>query len=380
MSLTITEAATIMQSPYRPVFLDVSSDDVNIVSVIADIYVNGVLKTTLDKAPKLGSTNEFRMEVSDVLKKNLTSELRTNITTNSFTSATVSACEWYVRLFEVTEVGGVRTTGWDENGAGIGYLQSATVTSFNGVNQHNQILSDYQLGLSSSKLLTNRPSRTKILNSIPFQLGGLVSSSDVRAYFQYYNNGSTNGAYQSGVIEPTYDKIIIEVYPDDFTSNTDRLDLHVEYYDFPTQKDISETLRFDIVESCGDETVIFWQNHWGAFDYYFFSGNRKQSTKNKKQTSIDRLDLDYNSYDRGVRVLTNKNTRTFKVYTQTEKPSVVEWLAEIGESVDVYIYENSEFIPIVVKSVESEIENTENIKTQISVTYELANKRISQLG
>jgi len=58
----------------------------------------------------------------------------------------------------------------------------------------------------------------------------------------------------------------------------------------------------------------------------------------------------------------------------------VEWLASIGESVDVFIIIGSDRVPINVKSVTSNIVDDEDAIIQIDVKYTLSNERINQIG
>ena len=146
----------------------------------------------------------------------------------------------------------------------------------------------------------------------------------------------------------------------------------------PTQ--ITEFFTVNVVAECGDEVVIYWQNHWGEFDTYFFAGNNTQSTKTKSKTINNRLTQSYNSYDRGERDIKKFNTREFEVFTRTEKPEVIEWLSEIGESVDVFVMDGTDRVPINVKSVQSKIYNDAEGIFQFSLKYTMSNKRINQIG
>ena len=156
MAITITSEPNTVSSPYRPTFIDCSSDLGTIVRMIADVYVRGTRVTTIDKSPQLGTTDSFRFELGEVLQKELESEYTAATSIIDFNDDVLSSASYYVRLFEVYTSGSVFDTSWTEDGTGVGYQQSSTLNTFNGVNQHQQDISDYQTGSTSKKFLTNR--------------------------------------------------------------------------------------------------------------------------------------------------------------------------------------------------------------------------------
>ena len=125
---------------------------------------------------------------------------------------------------------------------------------------------------------------------------------------------------------------------------------------------------------------LFWQNHWGQFDQYYFAGNQTQKTRNKTKSIVNRLPLDYNVEQRGKIDIKKINSREFKIFTRTERPEVVEWLSSIGESVDVFIMIGADRVPINVKSVTSNIVDEDDVIIQIDIKYTLSNERINQIG
>jgi len=95
----------------------------------------------------------------------------------------------------------------------------------------------------------------------------------------------------------------------------------------------------------------------------------------------------------GGRMSTKINNALRELYSEGINPDIkkieikidpilfkVDWLAEIGESVDVKIIKGGEVIPVNVTNITSTIEDSERVITQISVKYHLSNKRINQLG
>ena len=91
-------------SPYRPAFVDCSSNSANIVRVIADVYSKTDLVATIEKEPILGTTNTFRIEYGDISKKYLHSEFEETTSFLETHDSSISASYIDVIIFEVTEV------------------------------------------------------------------------------------------------------------------------------------------------------------------------------------------------------------------------------------------------------------------------------------
>lgn len=382
MAISIYTEPNQISSPYRPNYFDVSSDLGTIIRMIADVYVDGTLVTTIDKDPKLGFSNQFRFEVGDVLKKYLTSDFAT-ITSNYDTITDLaSANSYYIRAFEVLDNSSTSTfdTSWSEEGAGTNYAQSSTLSTFNGVNQHQQTLSNYLVDDSTDLFITNRPNLSYVPRS-DFRIGVLTEEAstylEVNTYTSINGVGSptTNNSYPLATVN---NKVCYGVQLGELSSMIKSFS--VKAISVSGITDITETMTFNIVDGCGDDLTVYWQNHWGEFDNYLFKGKQNQKTKNKTTSIDNRLNLDYSVGDRGKKDLTKRNTRTFTAYTDTRKSAIIEWLAEIGESVDVKIVKDSEVIPVNVTKVTSTIEDSERIPSQISITFEEANKRINQIG
>jgi len=382
MAITIYTEPNQISTPYRPNYFDVSSDLGTIIRMIADVYVDGTLVTTIDKDPKLGFSNQFRFEVGDVLKKYLTSDFVTLNAEADISTDLASANNYYIRAFEVLDNSSTSTfdTSWSEAGAGTNYTQSSTLSTFNGVNQHQQTLSDYIASSGSSKFLTNRPNLTYVPRS-DFRTGILTEANVVElnlSTFTAINGGGSQVSSTSNSLTVVDNKVWFGVQVGNFASTIKSFQISASNNTLGTE--ITETMTFNIVEACDNDLTVYWQNHWGEFDNYLFKGKQGQKTKNKTTTIDNRLTLDYSVGDRGTKDLLKDNTRTFDAYTNTVKASVVEWLAEIGESVDVKIIKGGEVIPVNVKKVTTTIEDSERAVSQISITFEEANKRINQIG
>jgi len=106
MAIDIYREPSETSTPYSPIYFDVSSDLGTITSMIADVYVNSSLVGTFNKEPLLGTTDSFRFEVGDVLKKHFTNDLTvTGIGSKALRNSNGSALNYHIRAFEVEDNG-----------------------------------------------------------------------------------------------------------------------------------------------------------------------------------------------------------------------------------------------------------------------------------
>tara|TARA_R110000751_G_scaffold269883_1_gene369580 strand:+ start:54 stop:1226 length:1173 start_codon:yes stop_codon:yes gene_type:complete len=390
MALTITSqpnelgTGVITSSPYRPTFVEVSSDSAAIVRVIADVYVEGILKGTVEKEPVLGTTDNFKIEIGEIDKKYLDSEFHNTALFLEVHENIISAKEFKLLIYEVTEVGGLLVTNWEENGTGIADKVTSDIYQFNGVNNHLQDLTQRFCDGITKKFLTNRPQNSNIINNQIYHCGILPDTEGYNTLISVEEFDGNNGTGTSLSVTASTN-LSVGRRKASYTIDTTQLNVltksiiyHIK--DGFTSLQITEFFTVNVVSECNDEINLFWQNHWGQFDQYFFAGNQTQNTKNKTKSIVNRLPLDYNVEQRGKRDIKKINTREFEMFTRTENPEVVEWLAEIGESVDVYIMIGTDRVAINVKSVTTNIVDEDDVVVQINIKYTLSNERINQIG
>ena len=372
-------------SPYRPAFVDCSSDSVNIIRVIADVYINNSVLpvATVEKEPILGTTDNFRIEIGDISKKYLSSEFHTTSSFLEVHDNIISANYFTLTLYEVTDVAGLLVTSWAEDGAGTGGLITPFKYQFNGVNNHLQNLTNYFCDGVTKKFLTDMPQNSNISNTQIYHCGilpdveGYATLISIEEFDGKNGAGTSLGVSATSTSAASRRKASYTIDPTQLNASTKSVTYHIQDNTFAQ---ITEFFTINVVDTCGDIVHLFFQNHWGQYDQYFFSGNQTQKTKTKTKSILNRLPLDYNVEDRGKRDIKKINTREFEIFTKTERPEIVEWLASIGESVDVFIIIGSDRVPINVKSVTSNIVDDEDAIIQIDVKYTLSNERINQIG
>lgn len=392
MAINIYREPNETSTPYLPIYFDVSSDEATIVSMISDVYVDGALVSTIDKDPILGTTDTFRFEVGEILKKHFTNDLLDTSVTTGIRQSSGSALNYYIRTFEVLDNGTTLDTSWSEDGAGTNYSQSTTAYSFDGIMHYSQDLTNYVLNSATEGLfLTNRPLASfavtpkykfsKILRGVPIELG-LLSEQDVELRITEYDSsfGVVSDTIES-VITPTNNKAIAQ-HSGAYDSTTAYLRFRVRD---SGSNPISLNHLYKIIDSCGDETVVRWKNQYGGYDHYFFQGNSKKKAKSRQKTYEKRLEFGYSIGDRGETVRMSDNKEDFEIYTATEYFETIDWLHEIFESTDVAIstgatYLDNEYTPIIVTGGSQRSLDNENPITQFSLKYRLANPKESQVG
>jgi len=163
----------------------------------------------------------------------------------------------------------------------------------------------------------------------------------------------------------------------------------IKFFDsFNTQR--SEEFVVNLKDACDDDVTLYWQNHYGFFDTYTFQGRYRQKTKTRTTTHEKRLDYtttsqtSFSMESRGKEDIRKTNERMYEIYSTSEKPETIKWLAEIGESVDVKIQKTingTQYeIPINVMKVSTTIEDSERIVHQIKIEYTDSNDLINQKG
>jgi hypothetical protein len=392
MAINIYREPNETSTPYLPVYFDVSSDEATVVSMIADVYVDSTLVSTIDKDPIIGTTNTFRFEVGEILKKHFTKDVATSGLTDGLRQSSGSALNYHIRAFEVLDNGTTLDTSWTESGTGTNYAQSTTAYAFDGIMHYGQDLDNYICNNDETDLLlTNRPFATtstqkdyetsKLLDNVPFEIG-FLAEQDIQFRVTQYDvdfNILLDSTYST--ITPTNNKALIQ-QDGNYLSN-------IKYLRFRLWDNASNPISlayiFKVVEACGNETVVRWKNQYGGYDYYFFEGNSKKKSKSRQKTYTQRLSYDYIVGDRGETVRTSDNKEEFEIYTGTENYRTIDWLHEIFESTDVAILTSTvktdnEYTPIIVTGGSTRSLDDERPVTQFSLKYRLANPKESQVG
>lgn len=374
MAITINTSPSSINAAYSAINWNISSNDVNIKAIRADLYINGTYSTTVDCVQQLGSTSIFNVDVRKIMQSILVSELRSNITTFKVSDCVTSAASIKMRFYEILLSGGVYTTTWAANGAGTGYVESSTVKVVNISLQEDELLSDYTVDTSSKKLLTKRTGGEKIPRGVPFQVGFLGAVSLGAKYTTYDSNlnviatATLSGANQ---ITPSHGKGILEV-PSSLFSSSNIAYIDLGLYDSGSIVEMSEIIRYKVEDYC-NIIPVFNQNHLGDFDHFNF-GAKKVVNANTSNQSLKRVSGD-------IIVNSNINERR-QIYTAALSDKELLLLSEFirNHTVTHYWKGANNFKRIKLVSHSTKIEDNSSLINQLSITYEPSLEWIAQKG
>ena len=292
---------------YTPTVYSLSSDDVNIVSLIIEIHNTATTRiAAFSVQPDLGTTDEFTFDIQEVLKDNVSFILKT--LGASAVINDVDNMQYVVRAFEVTEVAGLLVTNYDpddDNNSSFDY-QSATGSAFNWRESHMSLASfdktDYRLVGDTKKFLSEAPSIKDIeLGANEFLGMAWVDSFNFIRNFKIniltYNNlgallntdnlivNEWNVVTVNHLIDPYLD---VPVGTDNLIAmgvsltNVARYTIQLVNDD----GDRSELKTYNIVEGCPTDVRIHFVNRFGKQDSITLKGNQIEGLTGKATTCL----------------------------------------------------------------------------------------------
>jgi len=147
MALSNTTSPYTIIPAYNPIVWTIDSSSPTIVRVIADVYIDGTIRASIDKDPRFGTTATFDFDVQSVCQDYLTENLET-ISGNTTIDADNSEVKIKLELYEVVLTAGVLVTAWEEDGTGTPDLTTSFHWAVNAALQHEetQNINAYVLG------------------------------------------------------------------------------------------------------------------------------------------------------------------------------------------------------------------------------------------
>jgi len=380
MAITINTTPLAINPAYSAINWNVTSNDVTIKAIRADIYINGSYSTTVDAVQQLGSTSIFNVDVRKIMQSQLVSELRTNITTFQITNAVTSACSVKIRLYEILLTAGVYTTTWAAGGLGTGYVESSTYNVVNMSKQPYETLTDWTVDSSAKKLLTLRTRDSRIPRGVPFQIGFLSASTNLYCNIEGFDkNGASDGGHTSTALaSATYGKAIIEIPASIFATST------IKYMTVVLKNGsgaLSETYRFKI-EDYVTKYPVFIQNHLGDFDHFNFGAKIEKNVNTSNQRITKPLSATPNTYDAGTIIVQSNVNERLKVTTAALSAVELTFLQEFikNHSVSYYWSAANAFYRKHIVSHSTKVEDSEELINTLSLTFEPSNDHIAQKG
>ena len=396
-----------INSVYRPIVYEVECPDTSgtleLVRASVKLYIDGSVVNNnnpimqdpdLTQSGASASHTKFTFDVSGVAKNYITSDLQT-LGGEGDLNASNSMKTLYI------VVGGIyKNTATNElSEASVAGFSANECFIFNGVYQHQdtQDFTDYELGSSSKKFLTNFPSseKIKIKTTESFVLSGIDKNTSSDTYIQVVTKNSSGGTIDTFKIEATnankrYDfgvgclNFSNLVGGDMNSANAGTLPIIISTVDTyeVTVADggvgtMSETLTFEIDRKCHDYSTRFhWLNRLGGFDSWTFDGAYSRGQNQSKALYEKNLDYSFNIYDSetGINAVESKNT--FASYSGLLSEGKRKWLEELYTSPEVYVVEGGNYVPILITDTQVKTIDDDKKLYQVKINFSYAYQNV----
>lgn len=390
MAITITDTPPLINAAYRPIEFTATSNDGDIVRMIADVYVNGAYEMAMEEEVNINTTNEFTFDVSEISRNamnintllNTTLDFSDNITAFSlYNSSVLAMVALQVRLFEVVDTtAGTLFTTWDENGTGTGSTNSGLVYALNATLQHDetQNLDAYSVDTSAKLFLTKKPrTEFKITRDTNIQLDFIMESvASIKARIAYLDDNDTPLSTTTSATELiTVYKSRVLIHGASFPTDA----THAKVFLLTSgNAALSEQIDIRIIDPC-EYTLLVWQNVLGGYDYWYFEGNRVEVINSKSNTFTKPLRSVFNVKDRGEQILSIDSNKIVTVTTDNIHPDTLEYLLELNtHGLNAFVYDGSQYLPIIIEDAKKTFKNDFDKVLQFEVTFSYANKKIAQ--
>jgi len=389
-----------INSVYRPIVYEVECPDTSgsleLVRASIKLYINAsvVNNNNLDQTGGTADHTQFTFDVSGVARNYITSDLQT-LGAEGDLNASNSMKTLYIvvdAIYKNTATNLLTvssTAGFDGN---VCYI-------FNGVYQHQdtQGFTDYELGSSSKKFLTNFPSteKIKIKTTEGFILSGIDKNTSSDTYIQVVTKNSSGSTIDTFKIEATnankrYDfgvgclNFSNLVGGDMNSANAGTLPIiisSVDTYEVTVADGgvgtMSETLTFEIDRKSHDYSTRFhWLNRLGGFDSWTFDGAYSRGQNQSKALYEKNLDYSFNIYDTetGVNAVESKNT--FASYSGLLSEGKRKWLEELYTSPEVYVVEGGNYVPILITDTQVKTIDDDKKLYQVKINFSYAYQNV----
>ncbi len=369
---------------YRPERVEFSCRSTNllqIVRVLADVYVDGVFYRTIAKDPDLGTIVDFTFDVSAVVIDRFTKDITFSSVANSIEDSPNTSYSVFLRFYEVLEVAGVLTTTWAEDGAGTGGVDTGTVSVTSSTRQvyEDQGLDDYSNDGISSSYLTNKPTKTFELSlTDTVQLDFLTNETNVDASITYFDENGVviSSDTPSGVLTNNKGRVVLSGPSMPTNTRMVRINLVNNLL-----QPLVALLEITVFPTCQDYKLIYWENLLGGIDWHYFKARGTKSNVAESEEYRKPLVPGFTPEDRGLTNLRTESFGTRTYFSQAQSREDLSWLQEIGiNKRQCYTIENGVVIPLTVTEHKELYEDNFKHPFSFQFTARLANNFYSQHG
>lgn len=382
MAITITSTPNTINAVYGVgLKWTATSNASGIARMIADVYVAGVYQTTIAKDPDLGTTTQFTFDVASRLRTFLSGDFQSSYSGLQVIASTNSSKQVHLRLFEVTEIAGVFTTTWAEDGAGTGYTSTSAVSAVLSALNPTQTFSNYTQANTSKKFLTYLPDYAPILRTADFQID-FVNDGDLGAIIGEYD-ANQSPIISTNIAVPilTNRKGIVKIDMSSLQTNTAYITVQLR-----TGEGLLRSVEkwYKLVDDCDTDTkVLYWRNSLGGYEHFHFGSRVSSKNQSKYETYEKYLSDGYSLTDRGEELLIVESEEYYECISKPIGRDMFIALSQLVKNpFDAYVYENGSYRSIVIDVENTTKENFDNFKglKQFKVVYRYSIKPVSQHG
>lgn len=365
-------STSIMQSAYRAIRYGITSNSSTVAKVQCEVYFNGTLKKTIIHDPEIGTTDTFAFDVSSIIRDNLSFYSPFTLPFSHYVAESAyTSCYVHCVFNAVVLSGGVLSV--DSND-----LTSNTSYACNAALQYEDSdLSAYFVDSSAKKFMTDATNNIRIHRGQSFRLSFITSLTSVKSRLIQYNGTSVISTdYVSASIDTNVKRGQISI-------NTTYMDTSCDSFTIVLTNSanavMSETRTFRIVDAiCEDDKQIWFLNKYGDFDTFNFTGEFIEGLTVSAKDFKKALPYNFSIGNRGVQTFRVDAFDKFKTSSRPLNREEYRWLKQIKTTIEGFLQEGTNMIPIVFLGRENYKIEGNNIGTPIEVEYIKANDIVTQ--
>jgi len=344
MAITpVSNPDTVFNITYEGIEFEFTSNTANIFQLRSDVYVGGVYVVTLNAPVEFGTTNEFKFNLSDILRNHVAYSHETSVSGHDVKEATASTASFQIKVFEVYLSGGVVTTAWTDDQLGTPDHTSASYIAHQTALNPFEVPNDYNMKIGDPKpFLSLREATSNLMSGEFMQLDFITGVTTVDFNVDEYDSSgaliASNTTASYAVINARGKAVIDGSTLDALTKS-----IVVWVDDNSGGTRISDLLTIKIIPNCGNSPVIIhWGNHLGGMEQYHFD---KRQTKTRRSSHIN--------IRRGATELienvTGNRSTVYDVFSDIDTDSAYEFLNEIpSNSKNTNWLRSGTMFPIIV--------------------------------
>lgn len=356
---------------YEPVEFEFTSDRVNIFQLRSDVYVDGSYVITLDASLELGTSDEFKFDISEILQNHVTYSHVTSASGHDLTSAIAAEGVFFMKVYEVYTVAGVVTTAWKDDQSGVAdHTTSTFIMHQHAINPFETVTSYLMQEGSPKPFLTLRPSVSNLLEGefIQFDFITDVTNADFNIE-EYDASGALTATTTTSVYAVIRARGTAIIDGATLASSTVKIIVWIDNND--TGNRISDTMTINIIKDCGNSPfVLHWGNYLGGMEQYTFTKRQKNTGRNS-HVSMRRGDTGI------IQDVTGNRNVFYDGFSDVETDLVYEFLNELpANSKNTFWKRNGTLLPIIIAGnrCTKKFHDTEDYINFYKVSFELSKK------